>query len=217
MSRVRVQCFGVSLDGYGAGVDQSREHPLGVGGERLHQTFVATRTFRGMFGQEGGTTGIDDDFARRGIENLGAWILGRNMFSPTRGPWTGDAWRGWWGDEPPYHVPVFVLTHHPRASFEMKGGTTFHFVTEGPEEALRRAKEAAGGKDVRIGGGVATVREYLRRRLVDEAHLVIAPVLLGRGEHLLSGIDLVELGYRVDEHAAGDGTTHVVIGRERAG
>jgi dihydrofolate reductase len=216
MSRVRVACFGVSIDGYGAGPDQDREHPLGVGGERLHRTFVATRTFRAMLGQEGGTTGVDDDFARRGIENLGAWILGRNMFSPMRGPWLDDTWRGWWGDDPPYHVPVFVLTHHPRASFEMKGGTTFHFVTEGPEEALRRAKEAAGGKDVRIGGGAATIRQYLQRRLVDEVHLVISPVLLGRGEHLLSGIDLVALGYRVNEHVAGDGTTHVVIGRERA-
>jgi dihydrofolate reductase len=216
MSRVRVACFGVSIDGYGAGPDQDREHPLGVGGERLHRTFVATRTFRAMFGQDGGTTGVDDDFARRGIENLGAWILGRNMFSPMRGPWRDDTWRGWWGDEPPYHVPVFVLTHHPRASFETKGGTTFHFVTEGPEEALRRAKEAAGGKDVRIGGGAATIRQYLQRRLVDDVHLVISPVLLGRGEHLLSGIDLVALGYRVDEHVAGDGTTHVVIGRERA-
>jgi dihydrofolate reductase len=216
MSRVRVACFGVSIDGYGAGPDQDREHPLGVGGERLHQKFVATRTFRAMFGQDGGTTGVDDDFARRGIENLGAWILGRNMFSPMRGPWTDDTWRGWWGDEPPYHVPVFVLTHHPRASLEMKGGTTFHFVTEGPEEALRRAKAAAGGKDVRIGGGAATIREYLQRGLVDEMHLVISPVLLGRGEHLLSGIDLVALGYRVNEHVAGDGTTHVVIGRERA-
>ena len=166
--KVRVNCFAVSLDGYGAGPDQSLKNPLGVGGENLHKWFVPTRTFQAMlFGKQGGKTGLDDDYARRGIENLGAWILGRNMFSPSRGEWPDDDWKGWWGDNPPYHVPVFVLTHHARKSIEMAGGTTFHFVTGGIEEALRRAKEAAGAKDVRIGGGVQTVRQYLRAGLVD--------------------------------------------------
>jgi len=213
MSRVRVNCFAVSLDGYGAGPRQDRDNPLGVGGEALHQWFFPTRTFQAMFGKEEGTTGIDDDYARRGMENLGAWILGRNMFSPIRGEWPDEAWKGWWGENPPYHVPVFVLTHYPRKPVAMAGGTTFHFVTEGIGEALRRAREAAGAKDVRVGGGVETVRQYVRARAVDEIHLAISPILLGSGEHLLSGLDLPALGYRVAEHASSGAATHVVLRR----
>lgn len=216
MSKVRVACFAVSLDGYGAGPDQSQENPLGVGGMGLHQWFFPTRTFQKMlFGKDEGSTGLDDDFARRGAENLGAWILGRNMFSPMRGAWADDSWKGWWGDNPPYHVPVFILTHHARKAIEMAGGTTFHFVTGGIDEALMRAKDAAGAKDVRIGGGVATVRQYLQARLVDELHLVYSPVLLGSGEHLLCGLDLPALGYRVAEHAMSNSAMHVRL--ERAG
>jgi len=197
MSKLRVNCFAVSLDGYGAGPRQSLEHALGEGGMGLHQWFFPTRTFQAtVLGKEGGTTGLDDNCAQRGMDGLGAWILGRNMFSPGRGAWD-EAWKGWWGDNPPYHVPVFVLTHHPRKSVEMAGGTTFHFVTGGIDEALMRAKDAAGARDVRIGGGAATVRQYLQARLVDEIHLVISPVLLGSGEHLLVGLDLPALGYRV--------------------
>lgn len=214
MSKLRVQCFSLSIDGYGAGPRQDRDNPLGVGGEQLHEWFRPTRTIQRMlFGGLGGTTGVDDDFARRGIENLGAWILGRNMFGPIRGAWPDDAWKGWWGNNPPYHVPVFVLTHHPRKPIEMEGGTTFHFVTGGIEEALRRAKEAAGSKDVRLGGGVETIRQYLRARLVDEMHLAISPVVLGSGEHLLTGLDLLALGYQVDEHATTEAAMHVVLRR----
>jgi dihydrofolate reductase len=213
MARLRVQCFALSLDGYGAGPEQSLENPLGVGGLALHEWFRATRTFQTIFGKDGGTTGPDNDFAARGITDLGAWILGRNMFGPVRGPWPDEAWKGWWGDNPPYHVPVFVLTHHPRASITMAGGTTFHFVTDGIEAALKRAFEAAGGKDVRLGGGVATIRNYLRAGLIDEMHLAIAPVLLGSGEHLLGGIDLVKLGYGCSEHVPTANATHVVLTR----
>lgn len=213
MSKVRVNCFAVSLDGYGAGPRQDRGNPLGVGGEALHRWFVPTRTFQRMLGAQEGTTGIDDDYARRGMENLGAWILGRNMFGPVRGDWPDDTWKGWWGENPPYHVPVFVLTHHPRKSIQMEGGTTFHFVSEGIDAALKRAKAAAGSKDVRIGGGVETVRQYVRARVVDEMHLAISPILLGSGEHLLSGLDLPALGYHVSEHAASQGATHVVLER----
>jgi dihydrofolate reductase len=213
VSKVRVNCFAISVDGYGAGPRQDRESPLGVGGEALHDWFVPTRTFQAMYGRKDGTTGIDDDYARRGIENLGAWILGRNMFGPIRGDWPDESWKGWWGENPPYHVPVFVLTHHPRKSLEMAGGTTFHFVTGGIEEALRRAKEAAGPKDVRIGGGVETVRQYLRSGLVDEMHFAISPILLGSGEHLLSGLDLQALGYHVSEHASSPGAMHIVLKR----
>ncbi|MGH6832836.1 MAG: dihydrofolate reductase family protein [Methyloceanibacter sp.] len=213
MSKVRVACFAVSLDGYGAGPRQDRTNPLGVGGEELHQWLFPTRTFQAMYGKEDGATGVDDDYARRGMENLGAWILGRNMFGPIRGDWPDETWKGWWGEDPPYHVPVFVLTHHPRQSIEMAGGTIFHFMTAGPDEALRRAKEAAGAKDVRVGGGVETVRQYLRARLVDEIHLAVAPLILGSGEHLLSGLDLAALGYRVVGHAASPAAMHVVLGR----
>lgn len=213
-SRVRVASFSVSLDGYGAGPKQDLEHPLGINGHEVHSWVFPTRTFQNMHvGTGEGTTGIDDDFAAAGFENIGAWILGRNMFGPVRGPWPDDTWKGWWGDNPPYHVPVFVLTHHARASFEMKGGTVFHFVTGGIHEALDRAREAAGGKDVRIGGGAATIRQYLREGLIDELHLAIAPVFLGRGEPLFEGLDLRALGYRCTEHVASEKAMHVVIRR----
>jgi dihydrofolate reductase len=212
MSKVRVSCFAVSLDGYGAGPRQSVENPLGEGGTALHQWFFPTRTFQSVvLGKEEGTTGLDDDYARRGMANLGAWILGRNMFGPVRGDWPDESWRGWWGESPPYHVPVFVLTHHPRKPLEMAGGTTFHFVTGGIEQALRQAKHAAGAKDVRIGGGVETVRQFVRAGYVDEIHLVVSPVLLGSGEHLLSGLDLPALGFRVAEHVSSEAALHVVF------
>jgi len=213
MSRVRVACFGISLDGFGAGPSQDLEHPLGVGGEAMFQWFFQTRTFRRMHGGGEGVTGVDDDFAVRGFENVGAWILGRNMFGPVRGPWPDEAWKGWWGDEPPYHVPAFVLTHHPRPSLPMKGGTTFHFVTGGIREAMQRAREAAAGADVRIGGGVSTIRQALRAGLVDEMHLVVSPVALGKGENLLAGIDLGDLGFRTTEHATTEKALHVVLTR----
>jgi len=217
MSRLRVESFTISIDGYGAGPDQSVENPLGVGGEALHEWALATRTFqKHLFGRESGAGGVDDEFAARGFRNVGAWILGRNMFGPVRGPWPDDKWRGWWGDNPPYHTSVFVLTHHPRSSISMDGGTTFHFVTDGFHRARELAIEAADGQDVRIGGGVATLREFLRARLIDEMHLVIAPVLLGAGESLFAGIDLLSLGYRCVEHAATQRATHVVIARQAA-
>jgi dihydrofolate reductase len=217
MTRIRVASFTVSLDGYGAGPSQDLEHPLGVGGEALHRWAFATRTFRRIvLDSDEGATGMDDDFVARGFEGVGAWILGRNMFGPVRGPWGDGAWRGWWGDEPPYHVPVFVLTHHARPDLVMAGGTTFHFVTGGIEEALRRAREAAGSLDVRIGGGAATIRQYLRAGLVDEMHLAIAPVLLGAGEPLLAGIDLAGLGYRCEDFVPSQVVTHAVITRGRA-
>jgi len=211
MAKLRVQCFSISLDGYGAGPNQNLDNPLGVGGEALHQWMLPTRTFRKMSGQEGGATGIDDDFAARGFKNVGAWILGRNMFGPVRGPWPDDSWKGWWGDNPPYHVPVFVLTHHPRHSITMAGGTTFHFVTDGIEAALQRAADAANGKDVRLGGGVATIRDYLRARMIDEMHFAISPTLLGTGEHLFAGLDVPNLGYECSEHVATPNATHVVL------
>lgn len=211
MSKVRVQSFGVSLDGFGAGVSQSLASPLGVGGEALFQWFFKTRTFQAMHGGEGGETDLDDRFAARGFENVGAFILGRNMFGPVRGPWPDDSWKGWWGEEPPYHTPVFVLTHHPRESLTMKGGTTFHFVTEGIQAALTRALEAADGKDVRIGGGVSTIRQYLAAQLIDEMHLVYSPVLLGTGEPLLDGMNLPALGYEVSEKTFSEVAMHVII------
>jgi dihydrofolate reductase len=215
MSKLRVNCFAISLDGYGAGPNQSEQDPLGKDGKDLHQWFFPTRTFKSMFGDtSGGTTGVDDGFAQRGTENLGAWILGRNMFAPTRGQWPEhDAWRGWWGPNPPYHVPVFVLTHHPRPPLEMEGGTTFHFVTGGIEEALTRARAAAGSRDVRVGGGTETIRQYLRARLIDQMHLALSPVLLGSGEHLLRDLDLRALGYRVASVTAGEKATHVTFDR----
>lgn len=213
MSQLRVSSFAVSIDGYGAGPDQSLENPLGIGGMALHQWALATRTFHRVHGSDGGTTGVDDDFMARGFANVGAWILGRNMFGPVRGPWPDESWQGWWGANPPYHTPVFVLTHHPRASIEMEGGTVFHFVTDGIHAALQRAREAAQGQDVRLGGGVATVRQYLRAGLIDEMHLAIAPALLGRGEALLADIDLPGLGYRCTEHVGTSGAMHVVLAK----
>src|SRR3954447_1546031 len=202
MTRLRVHGFTVSLDGYGAGPGQDLEHPLGAGGMQLHEWLRPTRTFQAMFGGGSGTTGIDDDFAVRGLDGIGAWILGRNMFGPVRGRWTDDEWKGWWGDNPPYHTPVFVLTHHARPPIAMAGGTIFHFVTDGIDAALQRAKAAAGTLDVRLGGGVATIRQYLKAGLVDTMHLAISPVLLGRGESLLAELDLVQLGYRCTERVS---------------
>ena len=213
MPKLRVHAFSISLDGYGAGPSQDRANPLGVGGEELHKWFVATRTFQQLFGREGGTAGVDDDFAARGLKNIGAEIMGRNMFGPIRGPWPDDSWKGWWGDNPPYHCPVFVLTHHPRASITMDGGTTFHFVTDGIHAALERAREAAKDKDIRLGGGADAIRQYLTAGLIDEMHLAISPVLLGSGEQLLAGLDLPKLGYHCAEHTPTPGATHVVVKR----
>jgi dihydrofolate reductase len=211
MQRLRVQGFSISLDGYGAGPNQTRENPLGVGGESLHEWLIHTRTFQQVCGRDGGSTGIDEDFAARGFANLGAWIMGRNMFAPSRGPWPDDSWRGWWGENPPYHAPVYVLTSHPRESIVMKGGTVFHFVTDGIQSALDQAFAAAAGRDVRLLGGVATIRQYLQARLVDDMHLAISPLLLGSGEHLMAGLDLSALGYACTEQAASDKATHFVI------
>src|SRR5690242_5013628 len=213
MPKTRVSSFAVSLDGYAAGPNQSLQNPLGERGPELFQWFFSTRTWRQMHGQEGGSTGADDEWARRGMENVGAWILGRNMFGPVRGPWPDDSWKGWWGDEPPYHVPVFVLTHHPRAPLEMAGGTTFHFVTGGIHEALARAREAAGGRDIRIGGGASTIRQFLAARLIDELHLAARPGLLGRGESLFQGIDARTLGYECVRSVSGERAMHVYLRR----
>jgi len=215
MSRVRVAAFSISLDGFGAGPCQDISNPLGSRGIELHNWFFPTETFKKMSGHfsdsSAGTTGIDNDIAAQSFENVGAWILGRNMFGPVRGPWPDDSWKGWWGDTPPYHTPVFVLTHHARAPLEMNGGTTFCFVTDGAESALRQAKEAAQGKDVRIGGGVSTIRQYLQTGQIDEVHLAISPVLLGQGEHLFSGINLNRLGYVPAKIVAGENATHIFL------
>lgn len=214
MTRVRVDCFTISLDCYGAGPNQDLNNPLGIGGTDLHQWLFPTRTFqKTLFGNDGGTTGVDDDFAARGFHNVGAWILGRNMFGPIRGDWD-MSWKGWWGDNPPYHVPTFILTHHARPSIEMEGGTTFHFVTGGIHEALDRAREAAAGKDVRIGGGPETIKQYLREGLIDELHIAISPVLLGSGESLYAGVDLRALGYECAQTIASEKATHVVLKRK---
>ncbi|GLS36405.1 deaminase reductase [Mesorhizobium tianshanense] len=210
MTKLRVGNFSLSLDGYGAGPDQSPENPLGVGGEALHDWFIPTRTFQRVHGKEDGTAGVDDEFAARVHRNVGAWIMGRNMFGPIRGSWP-DEWKGWWGDNPPFHCPVFVLTHHERAPVTMEGGTVFHFVTDGIEAALERAVQSANGKDVLLGGGVATVRQYLRAGLIDEMHLAISPILLGSGEHLFANIDITNLGYRCTEHVPTQNATHVVL------
>lgn len=210
---VRVQSFGISIDGCSAGASQDLEHPLGVRGMELMEWFLETRVWRAMHGLEGGETGTDDAIARRGFEGLGAWILGRNMFGPVRGPWPGESWKGWWGEEPPYHVPVFVLTHYPREPLEMNGGTTFHFVTGGIHEALDRAKRAAGGRDIRIGGGVATVRQFLEAGLIDEVHLAVRPVVLGEGERLFESLDVPALGYQVERHVMGERAMHVFLSR----
>jgi dihydrofolate reductase len=214
MTRVRVENFTISIDGYGAGPNQDIDNPLGVGGHTLHDWMLSTRTFRQMHGEEGGVTGVNDDFVARGFENVGAWIIGRNMFGPVRGSWPDEEWKGWWGENPPYHVPVYVLTHHRRQPLEMEGGTTFYFVTEGVRVALDHARKAAKGMDVRIGGGPNTIQQYLRAGLIDKLHIAIAPVLLGDGEHLFNGIDLRKLGYKCIQHGASDRATHVVLRRE---
>ena len=211
MSKLRVQSFGVSIDGFGAGPDQSLENPLGVRGPELMEWAFPTRTFQKMFGKQDGETGTDNTVAEQGFEGIGAWILGRNMFGPVRGPWPDESWRGWWGEEPPYHTSVFVLTHHTRKPLAMAGGTTFHFVTDGIHAALARAKEAAGGKDVRLGGGVATIRQYLQAGLIDELHLALRPVLLGSGEPLFAGLDLSALGYMCERSAPGERATHLYL------
>ena len=212
MSKVRVQCFGVSLDGYGAGPDQSLENPLGVRGPEMMAWFFPTRVFQTMHGGAAdGETGVDNSMAEDSFRNVGAWILGRNMFGPVRGPWPDESCKGWWGDEPPYHVPTFVLTHHARKPLQMKGGTTFHFVTDGIQSALEQARKAAGSKDVRIGGGVSTVRQYLKAGLIDELHLALRPMLMGSGEHLWQGLDLHALGYECHRSGAGERATHLFL------
>jgi dihydrofolate reductase len=213
MARLRVHNFAISLDGYGAGPRQGREDPLGVGGEALHDWYIPTRAFQRVNGKSGGTTGVDDDFAARFGQGIGAYIMGRNMFGYSRGPWPDDGWRGWWGKNPPYHTPVFVLTHHDRPSIEMEGGTVFHFVTGGIREALERATAAAGEKDVQVGGGASTIRQYLEARLIDELHVAIAPVLLGSGEHLFHGLDLTALGYKCTTHVPTAAATHFILTR----
>lgn len=213
MSKVVVQSIGVSLDGFAAGTDQSLDNPLGVRGSELMGWFFPTKTFIEGHGGEGGETAIDDGFAAESMSGNGAWILGRNMFGPVRGPWPDESWKGWWGDEPPYHVPAFVLTHFDRDPIEMAGGTTFHFITDGIHSALEKAKAAAGDRNVRIGGGAATIRQFLDARLIDELHVVISPVLLGRGEFLFHGLDLAELGYNVDKWVPGERGVHMFISR----
>lgn len=212
MQKLRVESFSISIDGFGAGPNQNLENPLGIGGQDLHQWFYPTKTFqKNVFGKDEGTTGIDNDFAKRGFNNIGAWILGRNMFGPISGPWPDDNWKGWWGDNPPYHTSVFVLTNYPRKSIEMEGGTTFHFVTEGIHLALEKAFDSANGKDIRLGGGVNVIQQYLKEKLIDEMHIAISPVLLGSGENLYSGINMVSLGYKCVEQIATENATHIII------
>jgi dihydrofolate reductase len=211
--RLRVDSFAISIDGYGAGPGQDLQHPLGVRGPELMEWLFHTRLFRRMHGGEDGEDGVDNGIAEQGFAGVGAWILGRNMFGPVRGPWPDDSWKGWWGEEPPYHTPVFVLTHHPRPPLRMAGGTEFRFVTQGIHAALAEATAAAGGLDVRLGGGVATVRQYLRARLVDQVHLAFRPVLLGSGESLLKDLDLHALGYECSRTLAGERATHVFLSR----
>jgi dihydrofolate reductase len=215
MQKLRVESFSISIDGYGAGTEQSLENPLGLGGTNLHKWFFPTKTFqKNVMKKNEGTVGIDNDFAERGFNNIGAWILGRNMFGPLRGPWPDENWKGWWGENPPYHVPVFILTNHPRNSIEMDGGTIFHFVTEGIHSALEKAFESARGKDVRLGGGVSTIRQYLKEKLLDEMHIAISPVFLGSGENLFSGINMLSLGYKCTKQVATENATHIIIKKE---
>ena len=214
MAKVRVESFTISLDGYGAGPGQDVDNPLGKGGEELHRWFIPTHTFQRVHGDaQTGTTGVDDEFAARGFDNIGAWILGRNMFGPVRGPWPDDSWKGWWGDNPPYHVPIFVLTHYARAPLAMEGDNTFYFITGGIHDALNQARAAAGERDVRIGGGPETIRQYLRAGLIDELHIAVSPVLLGSGERLFEDLDMRDLGYECVEHAATENATHYVLRR----
>ncbi len=215
MSKVKVSAFSVSLDGYGAGPDQTSEYPLGKRGEELHEWLFPTRMFQNMYGNGGGTEGTDNDFAEKSFENIGSWIMGRNMFGPVRGPWENDEWKGWWGENPPYHVPVFVLTNHARESVSMKGGTVFHFITDGIESALEKARSAANGKDIRIGGGTSTIRQYLQAGYIDEMHLAFAPVFLGTGEHLFAGIDLPGLGFTEIQTTYGKGSMHVILKKNK--
>ena len=215
MSKVRVSYFSISIDGFGAGARQDLQNPLGVRGPEMFSWFFQTEVWNKMQGESGGGRGVDNQMAERAFENVGAWILGRNMFGPVRGPWPDESWKGWWGDEPPYHVPVFVLTHHARKPLAMQGGTTFHFVTDGAESALKRAREAAAGKDVRIGGGVSTIRQYLVAGQIDEMHLAMSPMLMGEGEHLFAGINLQQLGFRVAQSVAGENATHILIEKRK--
>jgi len=214
MGRVRVAAFSLSIDGYGAGTDQSLDHPLGTRGMELHQWFFKTRTFRSMIGERGGSEGIDERYAANGNTGFGAFILGRNMFGPIRGEWPDETWRGWWGSNPPYHAPTFILTHHSRESIVMEGGTTFHFVTDGAESALAMARAAAGDKDVKVGGGVSTVRQFLAAGLLDELHFAISPVVLGAGEAMFEGVDLPSLGFSVTSSDAGEHATHVLLTKQ---
>jgi len=215
VSKLRVQSFAISIDGYGAGPSQDLQNPLGVRGPELMEWFFHTRLWRKMHGEDDGETGVDNELAEQGFAGIGAWILGRNMFGPVRGPWPDDSWKGWWGDEPPYHTPVFVLTHHARAPLRMAGGTEFRFVTEGIHAALQQARDAAGGQDVRLGGGVATIRQYLRAGLIDELHLAVRPTLLGSGENLFAGIDMAALGYQCAEHVSTEHVLHVVLRKQQ--
>jgi dihydrofolate reductase len=215
MSKVRVSSFSISIDGFGAGARQDLQNPLGVRGPEMFSWFFQTEVWNKMQGESGGGRGVDNQMAERAFENVGAWILGRNMFGPVRGPWPDESWKGWWGDEPPYHVPVFVLTHHARKPLAMQGGTTFHFVTDGAESALKRAREAAAGKDVRIGGGVSTIRQYLVAGQIDEMHLAMSPVLMGEGEHLFAGMNLQQLGFHVVRSVAGENATHIFIEKQK--
>jgi dihydrofolate reductase len=217
VSNVSVRAFSLSLDGFAAGPEQSQHNPLGVNGMALHEWLFKTRTFRTIHGQEGGETGVDDQFAVRGFENVGSWIIGRNMFGPIRGPWPDESWKGWWGENPPYHAPVFVLTHHPRASIAMEGGTTFHFVTDGIESALRRARDAADGKDIRVGGGASILQQFLRARLIDDMHLAVVPVFLGAGENLFTGLDLRALGYACVDRVSTASAVHLIVEKRTDG
>jgi dihydrofolate reductase len=211
MSKIKVAAFSVSLDGFGAGQDQRIENPLGVRGEQLHKWLVTTKMFHRMTGKEGGTEGVDNDFAEKSMENIGAWIMGRNMFGPIRGPWPDNEWKGWWGEEPPYHVPVFVLTHHAREPLKMQGGTTFHFITSGIESAMEEAKKVANGKDIRIGGGASTIRQCLQAGYINEMHLAFSPIFLGSGEHLFSGIDMSAIGFNQVQKINGENATHIIV------
>jgi dihydrofolate reductase len=215
MSKLRVHCFSISIDGYSAGPNQDRDNPVGVGGLAVFGWQFATRAHHEMHGQDGGATGADNDLVLRGFEGIGAWIIGRNMFGPVRGPWPDDAWKGWWGDNPPYHTPVFVLTNHPRAPITMSGGTTFHFVTDGIQAALERAVDAANGRDIRLGGGIATMRQYLRAGLIDEMHLAVSPVLIGSGERIFQDVDAPALGYQVTDHIPTPGAMHIFITKRK--
>ena len=211
MSKVKVRAFSISLDGFGAGEHQDMQNPLGKRGGNLHKWIHPTKIFQEMRGQAGGTVGVDNSFMESSFDNVGAWIIGRNMFGPVRGNWADDEWKGWWGEEPPYHCPVFVLTHYERKPLKMKGGTTFHFSVNGIESALQEAKKAADGKDIRIGGGVSTIRQFLKAGYIDEIHIAQSPVFLGSGEHLFTGIDMTKLGFDKIQRIEGEEATHITL------